>query len=626
MLDSHRMLAIRLETGMKLAGDYQLLEPIGSGAFGEVWKAMKLDDRRIVAVKVFGRSLKGSFVDLVHPSIVRVLERRPDADPPFLVMEFIQGESLRDRLARGGALPFEEALDIGMQILDALACAHERGIAHLDLKPENVLLEKGGRVKVVDFDPTFESAVEVARSLDMGRPEGRVRVGTFLYMAPEQISGGGSPASDVYSFGVLLYEMLVGTRPAGSFRYPSEMRGDVPSALDDVLRRCLLPSAEMRFRDARELRETIEASRDIAPGGESAPLQGVVDVRSVRELVAYALSGRSSWRDVSQGLASGALLVWLRRMRRPDLVRAYEESRSNGEDPDERLERMLEATGYHAAPQIEVEPAFVDLGRVSSGKTKFSVRVVKRGRGYATTVVGGHGNLHVAVPRVRMEEVDRDFSECAVEAFCVAESGEVRGSLRIGDREVPVTGRVEDEGPSLDVEPSSVKVAVGDEAPVAFRVFNRGKERRSIRVEAPEWIRIGPVPPVEAGGSVRVEGKVLGGLVRKALPATGRFCHAQGKVVFQSGEVRTAVEVGAASARRLDAGLLAIGLLAGFVPLLGPMMAIGSLLSLALAWGGRGGDFQADLARLGRLRDSLSLLVGALPGSVLITMFFVLHC
>jgi serine/threonine protein kinase len=207
--------------GETIAGRYDLEELVGTGGMSTVWRARdRLLDRN-VALKIlharygdddeyverFRREAR-AVARLAHPNIVTVIDRGEDRDRQFIVFEYVDGETLKAILERRGPLPVDEVVDLGLEIARGLAYAHERGVVHRDVKPQNVLLNGDGRAKVTDFG--------IARTLDVER--GVTQTGTVLgtsnYIAPEQASGDRAGAeSDVYSLGCMLFELLVGDVP-----------------------------------------------------------------------------------------------------------------------------------------------------------------------------------------------------------------------------------------------------------------------------------------------------------------------------------------------------------------------------------------------------------------------------
>jgi serine/threonine protein kinase len=245
-------------------GEYVLLEPIGVGAFGEVWKAHHhVWTEQIVAVKIpsdrrYLSTLQSEGVvinGLVHPNIVKAIAFDPYAEVPYLVMEYGPGSSLRP-LIRPGGMPADSATAILRQVLMGLSYAHGRKLIHRDIKPENILVREGAAqsgfsqpvsVKITDFGlgrlsmtgggGAAGAAQSIAFSMTLDSPAGRDIAGTIDYMAPEQRGGGPIDCRvDLYACGVVLYELLTGEKPAGA-EVPSDLNPRSPKALDEVFRR-----------------------------------------------------------------------------------------------------------------------------------------------------------------------------------------------------------------------------------------------------------------------------------------------------------------------------------------------------------------------------------------------------
>jgi tRNA A-37 threonylcarbamoyl transferase component Bud32 len=246
----------------------EVIELIGQGGMGAVYKARQPALDRLVAVKVlppeagrdpafaerFSREAR-ALARLSHPNIVAVHDVGRAGEFYYLVMEYVDGANLRQVL-RDGQLRPEQALRIVPQICDALQYAHEEGVVHRDIKPENILLDKKGRVKIADFG--------LAKLL--GRDTGdftltgsRQVMGTLYYMAPEQVE---RPLevdhrADIYSLGVVFYEMLTGQLPVGRFPMPSEKAG-TDAFLDEVVLRALEREPAQRYQHASEVKTDVE--------------------------------------------------------------------------------------------------------------------------------------------------------------------------------------------------------------------------------------------------------------------------------------------------------------------------------------------------------------------------------
>ncbi len=252
-----------------LAGRYELEELIGSGGMSSVFRARDAQLGRRVAIKVLHDryAAEGEYVQrfrreaeavarLSHPNIVTVIDRGEDEGHQYIVFEHVEGENLKDLVRRAGRVPVRSALEVAVAVAEGLAFAHEHGLVHRDVKPQNVLLSREGEVKVTDFG--------IARSLgaDRGLTQTGTVLGTGEYLAPEQARGEPvSPATDVYALGVVLWELLAGEVPfagesfvAVALRHvrepvPSlrERRPDVSPRLAAAVERALAKEPARRF-------------------------------------------------------------------------------------------------------------------------------------------------------------------------------------------------------------------------------------------------------------------------------------------------------------------------------------------------------------------------------------------
>ena len=284
-----------IEPGKQLL-HYRLIEKIGEGGMGMVWKAVDADLGREVAIKVLPEVFAGDaerltrferearlLASLNHPCIAAVYGLHECDGMRFLAMELVQGEDLSVRLSRG-KLPIEDALDVAAQVCEAFAAAHDAGVIHRDLKPANVMLTSDGKVKVLDFglakalggDPASGSDVSASFSPTMtsaGTQLGMI-LGTAAYMSPEQARG--KPVdrrADIWALGCLLFEMLTGSAAFGGETVTDTLAAVVraepdwkslppgtPATLQRVLRRTLEKDPAQRLRDAGDVRlEIVEA-------------------------------------------------------------------------------------------------------------------------------------------------------------------------------------------------------------------------------------------------------------------------------------------------------------------------------------------------------------------------------
>lgn len=320
-----------LSTGTRL-GPYEILTPIGAGGMGEVYRARDTRLERTVAIKVLPSHLSSSpsvrqrfereaktVSQLSHPHICALYDVGHQDGIDFLVMEYLEGETLSERLAKG-AFPLERALRSAIEIADALDKAHRRGIVHRDLKPSNVMLTKSG-VKLLDFGlakaMTFPSQ-PVDSSLPTAGDENLTQegtiLGTFQYMAPEKLEGKDADGrSDIFAFGATLYEMVTGKKafsgssPASLISaimtadppHLSTLLPTAPASLDRVIRKCLSKDPEDRWQSAADLSSEL---RWIADGAHTGGASPPTAVRKNRERLAWGVSA------VALLLAAAALL------------------------------------------------------------------------------------------------------------------------------------------------------------------------------------------------------------------------------------------------------------------------------------------------------------------------------
>ncbi|MBP6629448.1 MAG: serine/threonine protein kinase [Kofleriaceae bacterium] len=282
-------------------GRWRLARVVGAGGMGRVYLGVQPDIGSRVAVKVLSEECardpalierffaEARAVNLIrHEHIVNVLDLARLADGrPYIVMEFVEGGTLGE-LSRRGELSAGMVVHVTLQVLEALAAAHRQGVVHRDLKPDNVLVTRGGQAKVLDF-----GIAKLAPSV-VGTNSPRTQTGALLgtpeYMAPEQVSGGVIDGrTDLYACGVMLYELVTGQRPFVSGNLfalmrahvedqpvpPRALRADVPVGLEEVILRALAKDPAARFVDADDMANAlVAAGAELAPGWPSARTSG----------------------------------------------------------------------------------------------------------------------------------------------------------------------------------------------------------------------------------------------------------------------------------------------------------------------------------------------------------------
>jgi eukaryotic-like serine/threonine-protein kinase len=293
--------------GRLLDGRYRIETTVARGGMATVYRALDTRLDRPVGLKVMHPELAadeefvGRFISearsaarLSHPNVVGVFDQGADGGTVFLAMEYIEGRTLRQVLRDRGPLTPDQAMQVFEPVLAALTAAHEAGIVHRDVKPENVLVGENGRVKVADFG--------LARALsDSGTQTRGLLLGTVNYISPEQAVGEpATPRSDVYSAGIMLFELLTGAVPhSGPTDFvvvrshidndvppPSDLDPTIPPAVDDLVLRATARDPHQRFADAAEFAVAAEVVRQVV----GTPVEGLDSRESAGVSVSEALS------------------------------------------------------------------------------------------------------------------------------------------------------------------------------------------------------------------------------------------------------------------------------------------------------------------------------------------------
>jgi len=288
-------------------GEYTIVESVGQGGFGHIFKA-RGPDGILVILKFPEESLLGDPATyerfrrevavgqrLDHPAIPRVIGMKETRDATFLVMEYVEGESLRRYIWEHAPLPTEEAISIARQLAATLGYLHSRGIYHRDLKPENIIIGPDGRIHVIDFGSAL---LRGTRRVTWGL--GGNVLGTPDYMAPEQVQGKrGDARTDIYALGIILYELLTGTVPfhgdnalsvmnqhlTATPAPPRTLRPDIPPGLEAVVLKAIRRNPDSRYQMAGELVHDLEhyAELDLStfPSGPEPAVAGTLTPRRV---------------------------------------------------------------------------------------------------------------------------------------------------------------------------------------------------------------------------------------------------------------------------------------------------------------------------------------------------------
>ncbi len=310
---------------IEVLGDrYELQDPIGRGGMATIYRGRDTQMDRVVAIKVlrevystdpkfvtrFQREAKAASA-LQHPNIVQVYDYGQTDGNYYIVMELIEGTDLRRYLRSRGVLDVDRAVIIAHDVALGLGAAHRRRIVHRDVKPQNVLVGRGGSIKLTDFViASVYKDISVERLTTTG-----MTLGTVQYYAPEQAQGEiVTPAADVYALGIVMYEMLTGHPPfdgdtpvAVAMQHiqdvpipPSQFNPSIPAALEEIILRCLEKVPEMRFRDGSQLARALESLGD-SELGEVVGGQRQVPITYNQIPPRPSTSGRNPVRDGQQG-------------------------------------------------------------------------------------------------------------------------------------------------------------------------------------------------------------------------------------------------------------------------------------------------------------------------------------
>lgn len=298
--------------GRILAGKYKLLEKLGSGGMADVYKATELSlQHRTVAIKLlkpelgqdaaflrrFGQEAQ-AVLKLSHENIVRPYDVGLDRDMPFIVLEYVEGRTLKERISEKDPMTPRHAINLSAQVLDALAHAHDKGIIHRDVKPQNIIINSRGRAKLTDFGIARNTASDTTTLA------GANVFGSVHYLSPEQAKGlPVTSASDIYSMGITLYEMVTGKLPfeaessvSVALKHvqdelipPIKLNPSLPPALNDIIMKAAAKEPKDRYQSAKAMRLDLMRVLREPSGTFARQAQQKPDIKAKRGVFRIAL-------------------------------------------------------------------------------------------------------------------------------------------------------------------------------------------------------------------------------------------------------------------------------------------------------------------------------------------------
>ena len=375
--------------GITLGNRYDMLEKIGTGGMATVYKAKDTLLNRYVAIKILRDSLEGeeqvvsnfikeaqSSASLVHNNIVSVYDVGEENGLNYMVMEYVDGITLKEYIKQKGALPWQEACDFAIQIGQGISEAHSINIIHRDIKPQNILMTKDKTLKVTDFGIARAVAGETT-------VVGGSALGSVHYISPEQARGGYSDArSDIYSLGITIFEMLTGTVPfdgdstvavavqhiQDEIPAPSTVAADIPLSIDRIVIKCTQKKPDRRYQTAAELITDLKKALVM-------PDEDFVKMAPVYAAAGVAATASSDTEEVNAGENDDALSdddIFLEDDENEDSDNELQEDDEDVDIDDEdndKLDLIMKIIGIGIAVIILIVTIFVIVKLVGSTKS-----------------------------------------------------------------------------------------------------------------------------------------------------------------------------------------------------------------------------------------------------------------
>lgn len=376
-----------LREGMFLADRYEIIEQIGTGGMADVYKAKCHKLNRYVAIKVMKSefSQDKAFVSkfwaeaqsaagLVNPNVVNVYDVGVENGIYYIVMELVEGITLKKYIEKRGKLPYKEAVSIAIQVANGMDAAHQHNIVHRDIKPQNIIISKEGKVKVTDF-----GIAKVASSATINTS---ASMGSVHYISPEQARGGYSDErSDIYSLGITIFEMLTGTVPfdgdsavavavqhiQDSIPAPSQLVEGIPVSVDKIVLKCTQKKTDRRYQSASELIADLKKSL-VMPDEDFVNLGSVYDGAMAKPYDTDSETKDEPDDDDDELLTEGAKLD-ADNESDDELLDSDSDDDDIDDERNDKLELVMKCIGIGIAVIILMITIFVVIKLVGNGKS-----------------------------------------------------------------------------------------------------------------------------------------------------------------------------------------------------------------------------------------------------------------
>lgn len=376
-----------LREGMFLADRYEIIEQIGTGGMADVYKAKCHKLNRYVAIKVMKSefSQDKTFVSkfwaeaqsaagLVNPNVVNVYDVGVENGIYYIVMELVEGITLKKYIEKRGKLPYKEAVSIAIQVANGMDAAHQHNIVHRDIKPQNIIISKEGKVKVTDF-----GIAKVASSATINTS---ASMGSVHYISPEQARGGYSDErSDIYSLGITIFEMLTGTVPfdgdsavavavqhiQDSIPAPSQLVEGIPVSVDKIVLKCTQKKTDRRYQSASELIADLKKSL-VMPDEDFVNLGSVYDGAMAKPYDTDSETKDEPDDDDDNLLTEGAKLD-ADNESDDELLDSDSDDDDIDDERNDKLELVMKCIGIGIAVIILMITIFVVIKLVGNGKS-----------------------------------------------------------------------------------------------------------------------------------------------------------------------------------------------------------------------------------------------------------------